>query len=160
MVALADVYADLAEDVVRGCRMEADLRHCEVIQIALRLHRARLATHPISTPISVAPRSPATVPRGRIEMIRQNAPLCAIGESPTKAYSFFPSSTLSGFSNLPLRHLSRSLIRAGSSVLEIAPLIAVMVFGFARVGAAKLTGLARLLQVVLRLDCHPPARDG
>jgi hypothetical protein len=45
MVALADVYADVAEDVERGCRMEADLRHCEVIQIALRLHRARLATH-------------------------------------------------------------------------------------------------------------------
>src|SRR5580692_12143948 len=44
-VALADVYADLAEDVVRGCRMEADLEHFEVIQVALRLHRARLATH-------------------------------------------------------------------------------------------------------------------
>jgi hypothetical protein len=35
-------------------------------------------------------------------MIRQDAPVCAIGESPTKAYSFFPSSTLLGFSNPPL----------------------------------------------------------
>src|SRR5271156_4774786 len=40
-----DFYAELAEDVVRGCRMEADLRHFVVIQIALRLHRARLAAH-------------------------------------------------------------------------------------------------------------------
>jgi hypothetical protein len=67
------------------------------------LHRARLATHSISTPISVAPPCRATVPRGRIEMIGQDAPVCAIGESPTKAYSFFPSSTLLRFSNPPLR---------------------------------------------------------
>ena len=44
IVTLADVYADLAEDVVRGCRMEADLRHFEVIQIGPNLAKAEISS--------------------------------------------------------------------------------------------------------------------
>jgi hypothetical protein len=35
IVALPDVYADLAENAVSGPCVEANLRHCEVIEIAL-----------------------------------------------------------------------------------------------------------------------------
>ena len=42
-----------------------------------------------------------TVPRGRIELIRQDVVVCVIGNNPRESYSFFPSSTLLGFSNPP-----------------------------------------------------------
>src|SRR5436190_17356650 len=42
-VALADLDAETAEDVVRGRRMEIETRHREVIEVVLRAEIARLA---------------------------------------------------------------------------------------------------------------------